>query len=94
MWLGVRLYFLNISDKWRAKTNLIESGEITSTLPNSKELIVDKKSKKRLEVLRQKQEKQQVLLKAARAQTDEPGEVEKIESELEAINAEIAELRK
>jgi len=55
---------------------------------------VDKKSKKRLEVLRQKKEKQQTLLKAARAQTDEPGEVEKIEAELEAINAEIAELRK
>ncbi len=55
---------------------------------------MDKKTKKRLEVLRQKQEKQQVLLKAARAQTDEPGEVEKIESELESIKAEIAELRK
>ena len=55
---------------------------------------MDKKTKKRLEVLRQKQEKQQVLLKAARAQTDEPGEVERIESELEAIKAEIAELRK
>jgi len=45
-------------------------------------------------VLRQKKEKHQVLLKAAKAQTDEPGEVEKIEAELEAIKAEIAELRK
>ncbi len=56
--------------------------------------IVDKKSKKRLEVLRRKQEKYQKLLKDARAQTDEVGEVEKIEAEVEQIKAEIAELRK
>lgn len=55
---------------------------------------MDKKTKKRLEVLRQKQEKQQKLLKDAKAQTDEPGEVQKIEAELEAIKVEIAELRK
>ncbi len=56
--------------------------------------IVDKKTKKRLEILRQKLEKQQKLLKDAKAQTDEPGEVEKIVAEFEAIKAEIAELRK
>ncbi len=55
---------------------------------------MDKKSKKRLEVLRRKQDKYQQLLKDAKAQTDEPGEVEKIEAELEKIKAEIAELRK
>lgn len=55
---------------------------------------MDKKSKKRLEILRQKQEKQQKLLKDAKAQTDEPGEIEKIEAELEKIKSEIAELRK
>lgn len=55
---------------------------------------MDKKTKKRLEILRQKQEKQQKLLKDAKAQTDDPGEVVKIESELDAIKAEIAELRK
>lgn len=55
---------------------------------------MDKKAKKRLEVLRQKQDKTQKLLKDAKAQTDEPGEVEKIEAELAAIKAEIAELKK
>ena len=55
---------------------------------------VDKKTKKRLEVLRGKLEKQQALLKAAKAQTDEPGEVEKIEAGMEAIKSEIAELKK
>lgn len=56
--------------------------------------MADKKTKKRLEVLRGKLEKQQKLLKAAKSQTDEPGEVEKIESDIEAIKAEIAELKK
>ena len=56
--------------------------------------MADKKTKKRLEVLRQKLEKQQMLLKAAKAQTDEPGEVEKIENDMENIKAEIAELKK
>lgn len=56
--------------------------------------MADKKTKKRLEVLRQKLEKNQKLLKDAKAQTDEPGEVEKIESDIEAIKAEIAELKK
>ena len=55
---------------------------------------MDKKAKKRLEILRQKQEKAQKLLKDVKAQTDEPGEVEKIETELAAIKAEIAELKK
>jgi hypothetical protein len=58
------------------------------------EFMADKKTKKRLEVLRGKLEKQQKLLKAAKSQTDEPGEVEKIESDIEAIKAEIAELKK
>ncbi|QEG23293.1 hypothetical protein [Mariniblastus fucicola] len=55
---------------------------------------MDKKTKKRLEVLRQKQEKYQKLLKDARAQTDEPDEIQKLEDEFEKIKAEIAELRK
>ncbi len=54
---------------------------------------MDKKSKKRLEVLRQKLEKQQKLLKDAKAQTDEPDEVTRLEIGLEAIKNEIAELK-
>ncbi len=54
---------------------------------------MDKKQKKRLDVLRQKTEKAQKLLAAARQQTDEPGEIEKIEQELAGYRAEIAELK-
>lgn len=54
---------------------------------------MDKKSKKRLEVLRQKLEKNQKLLKDAKSQTDEPDEISKIESNIESIQKEIAELK-
>ena len=55
---------------------------------------MDKKAKKRMEILRQRQDKTEKLLKGVKAQTDEPGEVEKIEADLAAIKAEIAELKK
>ncbi len=55
---------------------------------------MDKKTKKRLEVLRQKLEKNQKLLKAAQAQTDEPDEITNLQAEQEKIKAEIAELKK
>lgn len=54
---------------------------------------MDKKSKKRLEVLRAKLEKSQKLLKDARAQTDDPAEVDQIQQQIKVIEAEIAELR-
>jgi TolA-binding protein len=54
---------------------------------------MDKKSKKRLEVLRGKLAKNQKLLKDARAQTDDPSEIETLEKQIEAIQAEIDELR-
>lgn len=56
--------------------------------------MADKKTKKRLEVLRQKLEKNQKLLKDAKAQTDEPGEIDKIEKEIESIKSEIVALKK
>ena len=55
---------------------------------------MDKKIKKRLEVLRHKVEKSQKLLVAARQQTDEPDEVQKIEQQISAYQAEIDELKK
>jgi len=54
---------------------------------------MDKKSKKRLEVLRQKLEKNQKLLKDAKSQTDEPDEITRLEADLESIRNEIAELK-
>ncbi|MFT7629480.1 MAG: hypothetical protein ACI87E_000478 [Mariniblastus sp.] len=55
---------------------------------------MDKKSKKRLEILRQKVEKSQKLLADAKLQTDELGEVEAIEKQIADYQAEIVEIRK
>ena len=54
---------------------------------------MDKKAKKRLQVLRQKLEKSEKLLAAARQQTDEPGEVEAIEQQILVYKAEIEKLK-
>lgn len=54
---------------------------------------MDKKTKKRLEILRQKVEKTLKILAAAKLQTDEPDEVEKIEKQIAEYKAEIAELK-
>lgn len=54
---------------------------------------MDKKTKKRLEILRQKVEKQQKVLAAAKQQTDEPDEIENIEKQIAAYKSEIAELK-
>ena len=55
---------------------------------------MDKKTKKRLEILRQKVEKSQKLLAAAKQQTDEPDEIKNIESQIEELKAEINDLKK
>lgn len=55
--------------------------------------LMDKKTKKQIEVLRQKQEKTQKLLSDAKAQTDDPGEVAALEKQLDDIRAKIAELK-
>ena len=62
----------------------------TSTISDT----MDKKTKKRLEVLRQKVEKNQKLLAHAKQQTDEPDEIVNIEKQIAALKAEIAELKK
>ncbi|MDG1874203.1 MAG: hypothetical protein P8J27_09845 [Mariniblastus sp.] len=54
---------------------------------------MDKKTKKRLEVLRQKVEKAQKVLAAAKLQTDEPDEVANIEKEIDGYKAEISVLK-
>jgi hypothetical protein len=54
---------------------------------------MDKKSKKRLEILRQKVEKTQKLLAAALAQTDDPEEVELLQRQLAEYQAEISEIK-
>ena len=57
------------------------------------EPIMDKKSKKRLEVLRQKVEKTQKLIAAAKQQTDDPDEVTQLETQIAEYKAEIEKLK-
>ena len=54
---------------------------------------MDKKAKKRLGVLRQKIQKQEKLLAAAKQQTDEPDEVTNIEQQIAEIKAEIEKIK-
>ncbi|MGD9632630.1 MAG: hypothetical protein AB7G28_07780 [Pirellulales bacterium] len=54
---------------------------------------MDKKAKKRIEVLRKKISELQPRLAGARKQMDEPEEVRKLEAELSAAQAEIAKLQ-
>ena len=54
---------------------------------------MDKKSKKRLEVLRQKVEKTQKLIAAAKQQTDDPDEVAQLETQIAEYKSEIEKLK-
>ncbi len=54
---------------------------------------MDKKIKKKLEKANQKVQKLQQQLAGAKQQDDEPGEVARLEKEIAATKAEIAELR-
>jgi hypothetical protein len=55
---------------------------------------MDKKEKKRLEVLQQKIAKLQHLLAGAKKQPDDPAEVPRLEKELATAHAELAALKK
>jgi cob(I)alamin adenosyltransferase len=57
------------------------------------ELRMDKKAKKRLEVLRKRLQKCQQQLAGARQQIDDPDEIQKIETEISEIQAEIEKLK-
>jgi predicted nucleic acid-binding Zn-ribbon protein len=54
---------------------------------------MDKKAKKRIEVLRKKIADLQPRLAGAKKQTDEPDEVAKLETELAAAQAELEKLK-
>ena len=54
---------------------------------------MDKKAKKRLEVLRQKLQKLEKLLAAAKQQTDEPDEIANIERQIAEIKVEIENIK-
>lgn len=54
---------------------------------------MDKKAKKKIEVLRNRIQKLQQQLSGARQQDDEPGEVTRLESEIAAAKEEIEKLK-
>jgi len=56
--------------------------------------IMDKKAKKRIEVLRKRTEKLRQQLAGAKSQTDDPDEVANIEKEIADVKAEIEQLKK
>ena len=54
---------------------------------------MDKKAKKRVEVLRKKMPQLQQLLAAAKEQPDDPEEPARIQAEIDAAKAEISKLK-
>ncbi|MBL6831607.1 MAG: hypothetical protein ISQ70_09325 [Pirellulales bacterium] len=54
---------------------------------------MDKKQKKRMEVVQQKIQKLQQLLSAAKKQPDDPAEIPRIEGELAALHEELGKLK-
>jgi peptidoglycan hydrolase CwlO-like protein len=54
---------------------------------------MDKKAKKRIEVLQPKLQKLRMQLAGARKQMDDPAEVKRLEAEIAAAEKELAELR-
>jgi hypothetical protein len=54
---------------------------------------MDKKAKKRIEVLRKRITKLQMLLNAAREQMDDPSEVKQLEADMAAAHEEVEKLK-
>lgn len=54
---------------------------------------MDKKAKKKIDVLRQRIQKLQLQLAGAKQQEDEPGEVAKLEAEIKSLLADIDKLK-
>lgn len=54
---------------------------------------MDKKSKKRVEVLRQRIQKMKQQMSGAKQQDDEPGEIQRLEKEITDAQAEIERLK-
>ncbi|MCH2401557.1 MAG: hypothetical protein MK364_20745 [Pirellulales bacterium] len=54
---------------------------------------MDKKSKKRVEVINQRLQKLRLQVAGAKKQADEPGEVEKLQQEIDQLTEEVVKLR-
>ena len=55
---------------------------------------MDKKAKKKIEVLRQRVKKLTLQLSGAKEQNDEPGEVERLEADIAGCLKQVEELKK
>ncbi len=55
---------------------------------------MDKKIKKKLEVIRQRLQKLHLQLAGARKQDDTPGEIQRLEDEINKLETEVEELKK
>ena len=54
---------------------------------------MDKKAKKRIDLLNKRLQKLRQQLSGARQQMDEPGDVARLEAEIRSVTAEVLELR-
>ena len=54
---------------------------------------MDKKAKKRLEVINQRLQKLRLQVAGAKKQADEPGEVEKLQAEIDHLTREVTKLK-
>ena len=54
---------------------------------------MDKRDKKRIDVLQQKMQKLRMQLSGARKQMDDPEDVKRLESEINAVEAELKKLK-
>ncbi len=55
---------------------------------------MDKKAKKRIDILRQRIQKLKLQMSGAKQQDDEPGQIEQLEKEIADATAEIESLKK
>lgn len=68
-------------------------GHLELILPKEGQTRLDTKAKKRIEVLRKRQDQLQLRLQGAKSQMDDPDEVAGIEKEIAAVKAEIEKLK-
>lgn len=55
--------------------------------------MMDKKAKKKLDILRQRLQSLKQRLAGAKKQNDEPGEIERLETEMAGVESEIEKLK-
>lgn len=80
------------------RRHISEGSKLAATLVAKRDIFwgklsMDKKAKKRLDIVRKTLQKLRLQLSGARQQDDEPGEVERLESEIAALEQEAEKLK-